>query len=78
MKLEELEKWNQIINMIELNKSNNPQELEKLLLMLTQQSEMNKKELEVKVNQVETSAQKKKKTEDNPSEGQEEDISSIN
>ncbi len=50
MKLEELEKWNQIINMIELNKSNNPRELEKLLLMLTQQSEINKKELEVKVN----------------------------
>lgn len=45
MKLEELEKWNQIISIISSNKSDNPLELEILLQKLTQQSEINKKDL---------------------------------
>ena len=31
MKMEELQKWNQIIQIISLNKSDNPQQLEQLL-----------------------------------------------
>ncbi len=38
MKMEELQKWNQIIQIISLNKSDNPQQLEQLLEKLTQQS----------------------------------------
>lgn len=46
--MEELQKWNEIIKIISLNKSDNPAELERLLEKLTQQSELNKKDLELK------------------------------
>lgn len=46
--MEELQKWNEIINIISLNKSDNPAELERLLEKLTQQSELNKRDLELK------------------------------
>ena len=45
IKLEELQKWNEIIKIISLNKSDNPAELERLLEKLTEQSELNKRDL---------------------------------
>jgi hypothetical protein len=60
MKMEELQKWNEIIKIISLNKSDNPQELERLLEKLTEQSEINKKDLESKANTILGKSQRKK------------------
>lgn len=58
--MEELQKWNQIIKIISLNKSDNPQELERLLQKLTQQSQNNKKDLEEKASNIIAKSNKKK------------------
>lgn len=52
MKLEELQKWNQIIQIISNNRSDSPHQLERLLQVLTHQSELNKKDLETKTNSI--------------------------
>jgi hypothetical protein len=45
IKNEQLEKWKEIVSMIEKNKKENPQDIEKLLVKLINKSETNKKNL---------------------------------
>ena len=60
MKQEELEKWNEIINIISQSRSSSPAHLEQLLQQLAQKSEHNKKDLEEKTSQLNLSRKRER------------------